>query len=122
MDANSFYPALMIEYNFLSRSVADPNKYRQIRDERIRLKKEKNPMQAPYKIVLNSAYGAMKDKYNVLYDPRQANNVCVGGQLLLLDLIEKLEPHCKIIQSTEETRQYFPHSGISIVTLIISCS
>jgi DNA polymerase elongation subunit (family B) len=92
----------MIEYNFLSRSVVDPEKYRQIRDERIRLKKDKNPMQQPYKIVLNSTYGAMKDKYNALYDPLQANNVCVGGQLLLLDLIEKLEPYCKIIQSNTD--------------------
>lgn len=102
IDVASYYPALMIEYNFLSRSVVDPEKYRQIRDERIRLKKEKNPMQQPYKIVLNSTYGAMKDKYNALYDPRQANNVCVSGQLLLLDLIEKLEPHCKIIQSNTD--------------------
>ena len=30
----------------------------------------------------------MKDKYNGLYDPRQANNVCIAGMLLLLDLIE----------------------------------
>mgnify|MGYP003585555273 CR=1 FL=1 len=102
IDVASYYPALMIEYNFLSRSVVDPEKYRQIRDERIRLKKEKNPMQQPYKIVLNSTYGAMKDKYNALYDPLQANNVCVGGQLLLLDLIEKLEPYCTIIQSNTD--------------------
>ncbi|MBP2655618.1 MAG: hypothetical protein H6Q73_3187 [Firmicutes bacterium] len=102
IDVNSYYPALMIEYNFLSRSVADPDKYCQIRDERIRLKKEKSPLQQPYKIVLNSTYGAMKDKYNALYDPRQANNVCVGGQLLLLDLIEKLEPFCTLIQSNTD--------------------
>jgi len=102
IDVASYYPALMIEYGYLSRSVVDPAKYRQIRDERLRLKKEKNPMQQPYKIVLNSTYGAMKDKYNALYDPRQANNVCVGGQLLLLDLIEKLEPHCQLIQSNTD--------------------
>jgi hypothetical protein len=102
IDVASYYPAVMIEYGFLSRSVVDPKKYRQIRDERLRLKKEKNPMQQPYKIVLNSTYGAMKDKYNALYDPRQANNVCVGGQLLLLDLIEKLEAHCSIIQSNTD--------------------
>lgn len=102
IDVASYYPALMIEYGFLSRNVVDPNKYRQIRDERIRLKKGKNPMQQPYKIVLNSTYGAMKDKYNALYDPLQANNVCVGGQLLLLDLIEKLEPYCKLIQSNTD--------------------
>ena len=102
IDVSSYYPALMIEYNYLSRSVVDADKYRQIRDKRLRLKKEKSPLQQPYKIVLNSTYGAMKDKYNALYDPRQANNVCVGGQLLLLDLIEKLEPYCKIIQSNTD--------------------
>ncbi|CQR75088.1 DNA polymerase family B [Sporomusa ovata DSM 2662] len=102
IDVASYYPALMIEYDYLSRNVSDSSKYRQIRDERIRLKREKNPMQQPYKIVLNSTYGAMKDKYNALYDPRQANNVCVGGQLLLLDLIEKLEPYCQLIQSNTD--------------------
>ena len=44
----------------------------------------------------------MKDKYNGLYDPRQANNVCIAGMLLLLDLIEKLEAHCEIIQSNTD--------------------
>lgn len=102
IDVASYYPALMIEYNFISRNIANPAKYREIRDERLRLKAEGNPMQLPYKIVLNSTYGAMKDKNNALYDPRQANNVCVGGQLLLLDLIEMLEGHCQLIQSNTD--------------------
>lgn len=102
VDVASFYPAIMIEYDFLSRNVADSTKYRQIRDERLRLKAEKNPMANPLKIVLNSTYGASKDKYNPLFDPRQANNVCVGGQLLLLDLIEHLEGSCELIQSNTD--------------------
>lgn len=102
IDVASYYPALMIEYDFISRNISNPKKYMEIRDTRLKLKAEKNPMQAPYKIVLNSTYGAMKDKNNSLFDPRQANNVCVGGQLLLLDLIEKLEPYCKIIQSNTD--------------------
>ena len=102
MDVASLYPSLMIEYNYQSRNIEDPNKYREIRDMRIKYKHEKNPLQAPLKIVLNGTYGAMKDKNNNLYDPRQANNVCVAGQLLLLDLIEHLEPHCQIIQSNTD--------------------
>lgn len=102
MDVASLYPSLMIEYNYQSRNIKDPNKYREIRDMRIKYKHEKNPLQAPLKIVLNGTYGAMKDKNNNLYDPRQANNVCVAGQLLLLDLIEHLEPHCQIIQSNTD--------------------
>ena len=33
----------------------------------------------------------MKNKFNDLYDPKNANQICITGQLLLLDLIEKLE-------------------------------
>ena len=102
IDVASYYPALMIEYCFTSRNIQNPQKYRQIRDERIRLKAAKDPMQLPYKIVLNSTYGAMKDKFNALYDPLMANNVCVNGQLFLLDLIEKLEPHWQLIQSNTD--------------------
>ena len=102
MDVASMYPAIMIEYDFLSRNVANKDKYRHIRDTRLELKAKKDKRQAPYKIVLNSTYGASKDKYNALYDPRQANNVCINGQLLLLDLIEKLEPYCKLVQSNTD--------------------
>lgn len=102
IDVASYYPSLMIEYDWLSRNVPDSSKYSEIRDKRLAYKKEHNPLQAPYKIVLNGTYGAMKDKFNNLYDPRQANNVCVGGQLLLLDLIEKLEGKCKLIQSNTD--------------------
>lgn len=101
-DVASLYPSIMIEYGYLSRNVSEPKKYAEIRTTRLKLKKEKNPMQAPYKIVLNSTYGAMKDKYNQLYDPLMANNVCITGQLLLLDLIEKLEPYCELIQSNTD--------------------
>ena len=102
VDVASYYPSLMLVYKWLSRNVADPGKYAEIYHTRLKLKAEKNPMQQPYKIVLNSTYGAMKDRHNAMYDPRQANNVCVGGQLLLLDLIERLEDHCDIIQSNTD--------------------
>lgn len=82
VDVASYYPSLMLVYKWLSRNVHDPSKYAEIYHTRLKLKAEKNPMQQPYKIVLNSTYGAMKDKHNAMYDPRQANNVCVGGQLL----------------------------------------
>lgn len=102
VDVASYYPALMIEYDYGSRNIKNKNKYREIRDTRLELKEKKDPKQAPYKIVLNSTYGAMKDRFNGLYDPRQANNVCIGGMTLLLDLIEKLEDHCDIIQSNTD--------------------
>lgn len=52
-DVASLYPSIMIEYGFLSRNVNDRSKYKQIRDERLRLKALKDPKQLPMKIVLN---------------------------------------------------------------------
>lgn len=105
-DVGSFYPSLMIEYEFLSRNVRHAEKFKDIYDYRMKLKHEgKKKEQAPYKIVLNGTYGASKDKYNNLYDPLQANNVCVNGQLMLLDLIEKVEsqiPGAMLIQSNTD--------------------
>lgn len=102
IDVASYYPALMIEYDYLSRNVKDPAKFREVRDTRLKYKAAKDKRQAPLKIVINGTYGAMKDKYNGLYDPLMANNVCIGGMTLLLDLIEKLEPYCEIIQSNTD--------------------
>lgn len=101
MDVASLYPSLMIRYDLLSRS-CNPAKFKDIVETRLKFKHEKNPLQAPLKIVINGTYGASKDKNNPLYDPRQANNVCVYGQLLLLDLMEHLEPYAEIIQSNTD--------------------
>lgn len=103
MDVSSLYPSLMIRYNLHSRS-CNPEKFNDVVQTRLKFKREKNPLQAPLKLVINGTYGAMKDRNNPLYDPRQANNVCVYGQLLLLDLMEHLEavPGIQIIQSNTD--------------------
>ena len=107
-DVTSLYPSLMLEYDLLSRSCSKEGKqrYKVIYHERVRLKAEgKEAKQAPLKLVLNGTYGAMKDKYNNLYDPLMANLVCLYGQLFLLDLIEQLEqkvPGIQLIQSNTD--------------------
>lgn len=103
VDVTSFYPSIMIRYDMLSRNVKDKSVYKQIYDTRVALKKAgKKAEQAPYKIILNSTYGICKDPASSAYDPRQANNVCVNGQLLLLDLLEHLEGHMDLIQSNTD--------------------
>lgn len=104
IDVNSYYPSLMLRYPeyCMSRTGASVKKFQEIYDNRIAYKKAKNPMANSLKIVLNSTYGAMKDVFNPLYDPRSANNVCIFGQLLLTDLIERLEGKCELIQSNTD--------------------
>ncbi|QYD00691.1 hypothetical protein HZF13_05490 [Lactiplantibacillus plantarum] len=102
VDVGSYYPTIMVVFNFISRNISDSSKFAEIRKTRLEYKAAHDSRQGPYKIVLNSTYGATKDKYNALYDPRQANNVCVTGMMLLLDLIEKLEPYVELIQSNTD--------------------
>ena len=103
VDVTSFYPSIMIKYDMLSRNVQDKSVYKEIYDTRVALKKAgKKKEQAPYKIILNATYGISKDRYSAAYDPRRANEVCVNGQLLLIDLLEHLEGHCELIQSNTD--------------------
>ena len=102
LDVNSYYPAMIIKYNFLSRRVKDTSKYEEIFNQRIAWKKEKDIREGAFKLILNSTYGAMKYMYNPLYDPKQCNQICISGQLFLIDLIEKLEPYCKLLESNTD--------------------
>lgn len=104
VDVESYYPAEMIEHDLLSRNVHDPSKFKGIRDHRIELKHVKDPRQKALKLVVNGTFGASKDKFNALYDPRQANMVCVNGQLMLIDLMHKLvrDTGAEIIQSNTD--------------------
>lgn len=92
VDVASFYPRLMIFHNLLTRNTKHPEKFKQIYDKRIELKKAgKKKEQAPLKIVINGTYGICKAETSKAYDPRNANLICLNGQLMLIDLIEHLE-------------------------------
>ena len=102
IDVGSYYPALMINNNWLSRACKDPDKFKQIRDTRFALKKAGDPREYVYKIILNSTYGASKAKNNNMFDPRMGNNICVNGQIILIQLIKELQPYCRLIQSNTD--------------------
>lgn len=105
IDVESYYPLLMIVYGFLTRNSQTPEKFNEIYEKRVALKRAgKKAEQAPYKIVINGTFGIAKDPTSTAYDPRQANNICINGQLLLVDLIEKLEavPGFELIQSNTD--------------------
>lgn len=103
IDAGSLYPSIMIEYGLTPRSVTDPKAFPLLKARRLALKKKKDPMADALKIVLNSTFGATKNKYSALYDPYIGLSVCVVGQLLLVDLLERLEPFTEtLIQSNTD--------------------
>ena len=92
IDVASFYPRLMIFHDLLTRNSRKPEKFKLIYERRIELKHAgKKKEQAPLKIVINGTYGISKAKTSTAYDPRNANLICINGQLMLIDLIEHLE-------------------------------
>lgn len=104
VDVESYYPSEMIVHGFLSRNVSDPTKFAWIKSHRLELKHAGDKRQKSLKVVINGTYGASKDPYNALYDPKQANQVCINGQLMLIDLMYHLTSGCgaEIIQSNTD--------------------
>ena len=102
-DVDQLYPTLMIVYKLLSRAVTDYDKFEHILAESLRLKKLKMKKERePYKRICNITYGSEGDPSNAMYDPLHRKLVCVFGQVLMIDLIEKIEPFCKLIQSNTD--------------------
>lgn len=102
-DVTAYYPSLQLRYKFGYRNMGNPENFEKIHSENLRLKKIDKKARLPYKIADNAISGQLKDKYSPLYDPRDNNAITVNGQLLLLDLIEKLEPHIeKLVQSNTD--------------------
>lgn len=105
VDVASYYPSLMIYWNLLTRNARRPERFKEIYERRLQLKHEgKKKEQAPLKIVINGTFGISKDPNNKAYDPLNANMICINGQLLLIDLIEKLEavPSFELVQSNTD--------------------
>lgn len=107
-DVGSMYPSIMIEWDLLSRAIPDPKLYVEIRERRLKYKKEGNSLQQPLKLVLNSTYGMSgagkrdeSNKYKVMsdvYDPKRMREVCINGQLMILQLIEDV---CETLTRTQ---------------------
>lgn len=102
-DVDQLYPTLMIRYKLLSRAVQDYDKFKFILSESLRLKAlKKKKEREPYKRICNITYGAEGDPNNVMYDPLHRKLVCVFGQVLMVDLLEKIEGFTKLIQSNTD--------------------
>ena len=94
IDVGSYYPSIMLKYDFMSSSLDryNKNKFADVYQARLDEKHKGNSDRAAgLKLILNTTYGATKDQFNEMYEPRIANSICITGQVLLVDLMEKLE-------------------------------
>lgn len=105
VDVGSYYPSYLIAHQRVTRAARHPEKYAEVYTTRMTLKAAgKKKEQAPYKKLLNSLSGAMKDKNNPAYDPCMNNTMVVNCQLMLIMLLEWLEkiPGFELIQSNTD--------------------
>lgn len=94
-DVSSLYPSLLDLYNYISRNCADPNKFRNTKNERLEAKRRGDKKTAnTLKNPLNVTSGAMDQSTNDLYDPRNARSMRISGQLFLTELVIELLTEC----------------------------
>lgn len=120
IDVSSYYPSLIIVDDYMSRKSEEPQLFTHLRDMRYELKAKKDPKQKIYKILINATFGAMKSEYNKLYDPKQANNICINGQIILTQLIIELKDYCQLIQSNTDglVVKYDPKNYDKVVDIV----
>ena len=98
-DVASYYPHLMVYYGYTSRNIPNPQIYAEMLEKRMRAKKSGDKATAnALKLVANTTYGAMLNKYNDLYDPLKGRSVCITGQLFLLELSQHLIAECSTLR------------------------
>ena len=103
MDVTAYYPSIQLEYKFGYRNMGKPENFELIHKANLRHKENGDKKaRLPFKIADNSISGQLKDKNSKLYDPLMNNAVCVNGQLMLLMLIEMVEPYAQLIQSNTD--------------------
>ena len=108
IDVGGMYPSIMCLFGLCSRTM-DARQYNEVRMARMAMAKS-DWRRNVYKKALNSTYGGTLDPFSTLYDPAKGRQVCVLGQLFIVDLLEKLEPHVRLIQTNTDGVYVIPNS------------
>lgn len=96
VDASSYYPAIMIQLDTLSRSIKNKQLFIDVFNDRVAIKHKKNKTkddddrQLAYKLILNTTYGAGGCEFLDLCDKYHRSKCCRYGQLLLTALANKM--------------------------------
>lgn len=117
-DVASYYPHLMTLCGYTSRNIPSAKVFENVLETRMKAKASGDKATAnALKLVVNTTYGALLNKYNDLFDPLMGRSVCITGQLFLMELAQHLYadiPDLKIVQlntdgiMVECDRKYLP--------------
>jgi putative DNA primase/helicase len=117
VDVSSFYPSLIASKGLGPATYGDAGRqtYRSILERRLQIKeaarKETDPVERKrlevqadgLKLIVNSFFGKTGDRFSSLYDPGVFLAVTLSGQLMLIDLIERLtEAKVRVISANTD--------------------
>lgn len=95
LDVASMYPHIILNIKALPPKAL--MKYQEILEERIKIKHVDKKKSDALKLILNSVYGNLKNKYSNLKNTQAAVGVCVYGQVALYTLCKRLSETCTIL-------------------------
>lgn len=105
-DVDSYYPSCLIVNNLYPKhlGIEFVGIYKNIRDERVKAKKDKNSFLADaFKYAINGLSGNLQSQYSWTYDPELVVKLRINCQLMILMLIEKFDLlGAKIVQSNTD--------------------
>jgi hypothetical protein len=106
LDVKSMYPNIILILGALGAAGA---KYKEILDKRLAIKHVDKILSEALKLILNSVYGNLGNKHNLLYNPMALLSVCVYGQIALFELCNRLAPYAEIININTDGVAFIPH-------------
>ena len=120
-DVSSLYPNEVDVYGYSSRNQQDKNSYVNLLSMRMKAKKGQltedflkplgltnDDLKSGLKLPLNAYTGALRAKFNDLYDNLQGFSICTTGQLLILQLIHDLQevPTLEMVSANTDAVMY----------------
>jgi hypothetical protein len=105
LDVTSMYPNIILLLNVLGHA---SKKYKEILDRRVAIKHVDPILSDALKLILNSVFGNLNNKYSILYNPMALMSVCLYGQIALYQLCKYLSPFVKIVNINTDGVAFIP--------------
>lgn len=107
LDVTSMYPSIIILLKALGENAT--KQYKEILDKRIAVKHSDKILSDALKLILNSVYGNLNNKYSLLFNPKSALSVCVYGQIALFELCKRISRFCTILNINTDGVAFIPN-------------
>ena len=114
LDVSGYYNLVEINLDLFSRTISEEGKkrYKMMYGQQLELKKidPSSKKRKQFKTLLLSVFGAQGYPNSPFYDPYICKLIPITGELFLIDLLEKIQHLCTIIQSNTDGIMIEPNS------------